>query len=131
MEMAETVSHRSKDPRTKVGAVIVSPDNRVVTTGYNGFPVGLSETEERWRDKYRFVLHAELNAIVNSKTDLTGWTLYTTMFPCENCRNIILQSGISRVVYLNDSSVSLIGTIEETIAIFKEMNVDIERFRDV
>ena len=131
MASAEIVAKKSKDPNTQVGAVIVSPDRRRIAVGFNGFPVGLDETEERWGDKYRFVLHAELNAIVNSKTDLTGWTLYTTMFPCENCRNIILQSGISRVVYLNDSSVSLAGTIEETIAIFKEMKVDIERFRDV
>jgi len=131
MKMATVVSEKSKDPRTKVGAVLVSHDQSTVSIGFNGLPRGLEETEDRWGDKYSYVIHAELNAIINSKTNLNGWTLYTTMFPCENCRNNILQTGIIRVVYLEDNSKCLSDTINKTKSIFIEQGVLIERFSDL
>lgn len=91
----------SKDPDEKVGCVIVSPDRRRMTMGYNGFPKGIADTDERLKNKELknlFSVHAELNAILNSRTDLTDWTLYVTKAPCTNCAWAIIQAGISRVV---------------------------------
>ena len=91
----------SKDPYGQVGCVIVSPDRRQVAYGYNGFPVGVSDTPERLGDKElknRLSVHAELNAILNSRRDLTGWTLYVTKTPCHECAMAIIQAGIVRVV---------------------------------
>lgn len=128
MEMAQTVAKRSKDPRTQVGAILVSPGNNRVAIGYNGFPKGIEETQERWADKYRYVVHAEENAILNAKCDLEGWTLYVTLFPCTSCTNKILQAGIARVCYTKVSSRSLNDdSIKLSLELFKEMGVSIER----
>lgn len=100
--LAAYISTASKDPSTKVGAVIVRPEDRVVIgLGYNGFPRGVSDTEERYADrakKYALVAHAELNAILNASSDVKGATLYCTLFCCNECAKAIAQSGIKRVV---------------------------------
>jgi len=127
MDMAETVSKRSKDPSTQVGAVLVSQDNNRVSVGYNGFPAGLEETKERWSDKHSYVVHAEMNAVLNARGDLRGYTLYTTMFPCINCTKLILQAGISRIVYKDLCSKSIEATVHLSEELFKEMDVSIER----
>jgi len=91
----------SKDPDKKVGCVIVSPDRRQVTMGYNGFAQGVKDIPERLASKATKLLltvHAELNAILNARADLTGWTLYVTEPPCVDCANAIIQAGIIRVV---------------------------------
>lgn len=99
---------RSKDPNTQVGACIVSADNIIISTGYNGFPAGCSDDEYPWEregndTKYPYVVHAELNAILNSNgRSLTGATLYVSLFPCNECAKAIIQSGIKEVVYLSD-----------------------------
>lgn len=102
------ISAWSKDPNTKVGAVITRPDNTIVSLGYNGFPRGVVDDESRYADrqtKYRFVVHAEANAILNAKQDLKGCTLYVApMFPCNECAKLICQSGVSSVVSINDDS---------------------------
>lgn len=110
MGLAHLSAKRSKDPNTKVGACIVSKDHKVVGIGYNGLPRGLSDKDYPWdhRDgefletKYPYVVHAELNAILNSKCDLNGCTLYVSLFPCNECAKAIIQSGISKVVYESD-----------------------------
>lgn len=109
MAMAHLASFRSKDPNTQVGACIVNPQKRVVGLGYNGFPHGCSDDCYPWQregefldTKYPFVVHAELNAILNSTKDLTGCTLYVSLFPCNECAKAIIQSGISQVVYESD-----------------------------
>jgi dCMP deaminase len=91
----------SKDPRTKVGAVIVTEDTRQVSIGYNGFPRKLAESDERWVKplKYEFVIHAELNAIMNCPFDTKGCTLYCTHQPCHRCLQHLVNAGIKRVVY--------------------------------
>jgi dCMP deaminase len=101
ISIAQIIKQRSKDPNTQVGAVVVSPNNRSMHCGYNGFPVGVKDTPKRWErpTKHDFILHAEKNAILNSKENLEGWTLYVTLFPCVLCATIIIQSGIKRVVY--------------------------------
>ena len=109
MGLAHLSAMRSKDPSTQVGAVIVSGEHRVVSIGYNGFPNGCSDDEFPWdregdfgATKYPYVVHAELNAILNSKNDLRGCSIYVSLFPCNECAKAIIQSGISEVVYLSD-----------------------------
>lgn len=102
LEDAKTWAGRSKDPSTGCGAVIVDHNNRVVSTGYNGFPQKIEDTEERLNNremKYKLTIHAEINAILFAKRDLSGCTIYVyPMAPCTRCAVQIIQSGISRVV---------------------------------
>ena len=101
---------RSKDPNTQVGACVVDPRHKIVGVGYNGFPAGCSDDDLPWGNegsfldtKYAYVCHAELNAVLNSiRADLCGCTIYVGLFPCNECAKVIIQSGISRVVYLAD-----------------------------
>ena len=108
MGVALLASKRSKDPNTQVGACIVDKNNVILSTGYNGFPYGCSDDEFPWdRDgddtKYKYVVHAELNAILNSRgKSLTGAKLYVDLFPCNECAKAIIQSGVGEVVYLYD-----------------------------
>ena len=109
MAMAHLAAFRSKDPNTQVGACIVNPQKRVVGLGYNGFPRGCDDDVYSWNregefleTKYPFVVHAELNAILNSIQNLAGCTLYVSLFPCNECAKAIIQSGISKVVYESD-----------------------------
>lgn len=99
--LARHISQWSKDPSTKTGAVIVDLERRIVGLGYNGFPRGIEDTEERYADralKYKLVVHAEANAILNARVDLTDMAMYTTLAPCPDCAKLIIQSGISCVV---------------------------------
>ena len=110
MGMAHLSAMRSKDPNTRVGACIVNPQKRVVGLGYNGFPYGCEDDEFPWEregdtlnTKYAYVVHGELNAILNCKgKDLTGCRIYVGLFPCNECAKAIIQSGIKEVVYLSD-----------------------------
>ncbi len=108
MGVALLASKRSKDPNTQVGACIVDGGNIILSTGYNGFPYGCSDDDFPWeRDgedtKYKYVVHAELNAILNARgKDLKGAKLYVDLFPCNECAKAIIQSGIGEVVYLYD-----------------------------
>lgn len=110
MGVALLAAQRSKDPNTQVGACIVDGNKKILSTGYNGFPYGCSDDEFPWnRDesagetKYQFVVHAELNAILNAnEKNLRGATVYVGLFPCNECAKAIIQSGISEVVYLSD-----------------------------
>lgn len=103
MELASFIAAWSKDPSTKVGAVIVDPRNkRIVSTGFNGFPFGVEDKAERLDDrsvKYEMVVHAETNALMFAGTQAAGCTLYVTPLPpCARCAVLIIQSGIRRVV---------------------------------
>lgn len=101
LELANHIAGWSKDPSTKVGAVIVRPDKTIASVGYNGFPRGVRDYQDRYEDrsiKYPMVVHAEANAIVNAKEPLNGATLYCTLFPCSSCAGLIIQSGIEVVV---------------------------------
>lgn len=106
MGLAHLSALRSKDPSTQVGACIVDQNKKVVSIGYNGLPIGCSDDEFPWgreggmlESKYAFVVHAELNAILNSPRSLHGCTLYVSLFPCNECAKAIIQSGIRKVVY--------------------------------
>lgn len=97
IQLAQLVASWSKDPSTKVGAAIFD-GKRVVSTGYNGPPSGVPDMPTDRETKLRRTIHAEKNAIVFAKRDLTGCTLYVTHHPCGPCAAIIAQSGISTVV---------------------------------
>ncbi len=101
--LAGYIADWSKDPSTKVGAVVVDPTNkRIVSTGFNGFPYGVEDSAERLENreiKYEMVVHAEMNALVFAGPQAAGCTLYVTPLPpCARCAVIIIQAGITRVV---------------------------------
>ena len=108
MGVAKLAACRSKDPSTQVGACIVSPEKIIISTGYNGMPKGCSDDEFPWgregaETKYPYVVHAELNAILNANgRDLRNSCVYVALFPCNECAKAIIQSGIKEVVYLSD-----------------------------
>lgn len=110
MGIAVLSAQRSKDGSTQVGACIVSPDRKILSLGYNGMPTGCDDDDMPWErsgaplaTKYLYVCHAELNAILNAHVgSLKGATLYTTLFPCNECTKAIIQSGIAEVVYMDD-----------------------------
>ena len=102
MQIAEVVAKRSKDPHTKVGAVIVK-DNHILGLGYNAEPKGFSyDFDWHSKEKYDYVIHAELNAIANSTyfgNSIAGSTIYLTLSPCSECMKLLIQYGISTVYY--------------------------------
>ena len=115
--VAMLAARRSKDPNTQVGACIVSPDNIIISTGYNGLPNGCSGDEYPWaregeQTKYPYVVHAELNAILNANgRDLRGSRLYVALFPCNECAKAIIQSGVKEVLYLSDKYANTPATV--------------------
>lgn len=117
MGVAILASKRSKDPNTQVGACIVNENNIILSTGYNGFPAGCSDDEYPWEregenTKYPYVVHAELNAILNANgRNLRGSRIYVALFPCNECAKAIIQSGIREVIYLSDKYASASGTL--------------------
>jgi dCMP deaminase len=111
MSIAILVSLRSKDPSSKVGAVLVK-DRKIIGTGYNGFPSGCDESKLPWaRDvaqlgwlntKYPYVIHAEANALLNTVADSRACQMYVTMHPCNECAKLLIQGGVTQVMYLSD-----------------------------
>jgi dCMP deaminase len=102
-DLAAYISDWSKDPSTKVGAVVVDPNTkRIVSTGFNGFPFGVEDTAARLENrevKYEMVVHAETNALIFAGPHAQGCTLYVTPLPpCARCAVVIIQAGITRVV---------------------------------
>ena len=106
MGIAILSSERSKDPSTRVGACIVNDENKILSMGYNGAPIGFSDDEMPWeregetlKTKYPYVCHSELNAILNCPTSVKGAKVYVTLFPCNECAKAIIQAGIKEVIY--------------------------------
>ncbi len=112
MGLAMWSSTRSKDPKSQVGACIVNDEKRIISVGYNGLTAGMDDNSFSWDSigeetnclyttKNPWVVHSELNAILNSHgTDLKGTTMYITLFPCNECAKAIIQVGIKKVIYL-------------------------------
>ena len=129
MAIAKLSSMRSKDPSTQVGACIVGLDNRILSIGYNGAPNGFEDNLFPWdregdflNTKYAYVCHSELNAISNfrgNKKDLVGAKLYVTLFPCNECTKLIIQSGIKEIIYLSDKYAHTDGTKASKIMLEK------------
>lgn len=106
MCMAKHVSYRSPDPDTKHGCVIVDSENRIVSTGYNGPVRGLPDSTFPWTrpEKYKWVIHAEDNAVLWARRDLKGCAAYVTGMPCTACMRRFIQAGITKVIYGNQQS---------------------------
>lgn len=119
MGIAHLAGMRSKDPSTQVGACIVSADNKILSMGYNGFPLGCSDDEFPWSregeqldTKYPYVTHGEMNAILNYRGgSLEGTKLYVSLFPCNECTKAIIQAGIKKIVYDSDKYAQSPSTI--------------------
>ncbi|MEG0025737.1 MAG: dCMP deaminase family protein [Bacilli bacterium] len=109
MAIALTTLNRSKDPSTQVGTCIVNNQNHILSTGYNGAPIGMPDDEFPWSRsgeyeniKYAYVCHSELNAILNCHSDLKNTKLYVSLFPCNECTKAIIQAGITEIIYYDD-----------------------------
>ena len=112
MGIAFFSAQRSKDPVTQVGACIVNEEKRIVGVGYNGMPDRCHDNDFTWgkgenlelhETKHAYVCHAEMNAIMNkTSASLKNCTIYVSLFPCNECAKIIIQSGIKKVVYYSD-----------------------------
>ncbi len=100
LALAEHIAQWSKDPSSKVAAIIVDKDKRIVSLGYNGFPKGIADERlDNREEKYLTVVHAEVNAILFANQSIKGCTIYLWPYPsCLPCTSIIIQSGIKRVV---------------------------------
>lgn len=130
--LAEHISTASKDPSTKVGAVIVAPDRRVVSMGYNGLPRGVEDTPERLNNrelKYQLIVHAERNALLFAREPLDGYTLYTTPFaPCSVCAGMIIQAGIKNVVSYYVSDTKWLDSFKLSSKMFVEAGVSMKLY---
>ena len=130
LEIAGVVSTWSKDPSTKIGAIAVK-DKRLVSTGYNGFPRGIQDYDDRWNnreEKYKYVVHAEMNCIYNANyhnQSLKGSTMYIVGLPvCHECAKGIIQAGVVRVVAeLKDAPLKWARSTEITEKMFKEAGI--------
>ena len=133
LDIAKSVSTWSKDPSRKIGAIAVR-NRKILSTGYNGFPKGIEDSEERYINreiKYQYVVHAEMNCIYNAAENgisLRDSTLYIYGLPvCGNCALGIIQAGVSRVVALSEGTPDRWKeAIEKTNEIFKEAGVEYE-----
>jgi len=142
-EMITALRQKSKDPSSKFAALIAKRDHTIVSMGFNGFPRGIADTEERLNNrdlKYKFVVHAEQNAILNSAkvgVPLDDCVLFVDAWPCSNCAKSIIQTGISRVVLNGDSSTfndeGFLDRWKEEIALakgmFNEAGVEVNIYR--
>ena len=127
LALAEHIATWSKDPSTKVGAVIVDADRRIISTGYNGFPRDVEDLDQRLNNrdvKYEMIVHGEINAIVFANQNLQGTTLYTWPFmPCSRCAGIVIQSGIRTVVAPYNDNPRWQASFELTEQMFREAGV--------
>jgi dCMP deaminase len=125
--MAKLVSTWSKDPSTKVGAVIVDSDNTVISVGFNGLPRRIQDTDQRLtnRDvKLKIIIHAEINAIITAKRPLNGTTIYTYPFmSCSQCAGMIIQSGICRHISYKTNNERWKDSFDLALEMFDEARV--------
>lgn len=132
IELAEYISQWSKDPSTKVGAVLVNPVKKtIIGMGYNGFPRGVEDTEERLTNrtlKYPIIIHAEENALLNAVSNPENSYCFVTHHPCTNCAGKLIQSGIKRV-YTRKPQENMLERwkpqFDLSASILKEANVDL------
>ncbi len=136
MGVAKLSALRSKDPGTQVGACIVNQDKRIIGIGYNGLPKGCSDETFPWEKdgsfldtKYPYVVHAEANAILNATQSLKGATIYVSLFPCNECAKLIIQSGITEIIYEDnkyektEGNLAAIRMLNEAKVSFRQIKV--------
>lgn len=129
--LASEIASWSKDPSSKVGAVITRPNNTIVSLGYNGFPRGVNDDPSRYNDretKLKYVCHAEANAIINGREDLTGYTIFSyPLHPCCDCAKLIINSGIKKVVTTKPVGINRYKeSFEAASNMFKEAEIEVE-----
>lgn len=129
MSVAQTVARKSKDPSTKVGCVVIGPDNEPRSFGWNGLARGVDDLSSRMDRpmKYDWTIHAEANAVANAARTgipLKGCKAYVTHFPCQSCADLLIQSGISEIIVGNGLT---IGDHGRMVAVkkFEEAGVDV------
>jgi dCMP deaminase len=134
MTMASLMACWSKDPSSQIGAIIVNDERRILATGYNGFPKGIEDTEERLNNrelKYPLIVHAETNALMNalySGVSVKDASIYVYGLPvCPECAKLIIQSGIRRVVIKPNTPMTPQTWVDlwdnQTAPMFKEAGV--------
>lgn len=130
LELAKLVGSWSKDPSTQVGAVIVDQKNRIVSVGYNGFPRGIKDNQEKLIDreeKYDIIVHAEANALSFANRSVEGCTIYSWPFqPCSRCAGLIIQSGVKRVVSVVHLGDRWKKNFDLSAKLFSEAGVEME-----
>ena len=133
LKLSKEISEWSKDPSTKVGALIISEDKNIISTGYNGFPRGISDTEERLNNrelKYKFILHAEMNCILNALYNgrsVKDCILFVHgLPPCSECTKSIIQAGIKKVITDSKATDNWKESLKLSLEMLKEANVEIE-----
>lgn len=132
LELALHIAQWSKDPSTKVGAVLVGRRKTQVTVGYNGFPPGIADTPERLQNrdvKYLLVQHAERNVLDNAEFDTYGSSLYTTFPPCPDCAKSIITMGVSRVVCIHSDRPDWQERFGWSHSILKEAGIELSPYR--
>ena len=132
LNLAKEISTWSKDPSTKVGAVVVGDRDQIISQGYNGFPRGFNDSDEIYSNKqlkYKYIIHAEANAIYNALYNgayVEGATIYVHGLPvCSECAKAIVQSGITRVVYDSEPKERWIQSCSDAMDIFKQAGVEV------
>ena len=133
LKLSKEISEWSKDPSTKVGALIISEDRNIISTGYNGFPRGIEDTEERLNNrelKYQFILHAEmkciLNALYNGRSVKDCILFVHGLPPCSECTKSIIQAGIKKVITDSKATDNWKESLKLSLEMLKEANVEIE-----
>ena len=128
LEMASLISGWSKDPSTRVGAVIVNKDKQIISLGYNGLPKKIPDDpiilNNRF-EKYKYIIHAETNAILTANSSIKDCTIYTFPFlPCTNCASMIIQSGVKRVVSFQCVDNRWKTALQDSKSLFQIANVE-------
>ena len=142
MSIALLAAKRSKDPSTQVGSCIVTQDNRVIGIGWNGMPKCKhwlnndsllpwgKDSDNALENKYMYVVHSEPNAILHASESVKGCTMYLTWFPCNECAKTIVQSGISKLVYLHDTSARYRESMKAARIMLDSADVVCEKYSD-
>lgn len=129
LELAEHISLWSKDPSTKVGSIITDGGNKIVSVGYNGLPAYVQDDQEilnNREEKYKFIIHAEMNALLTAAKDISGYTIYTYPFlPCTNCASMLIQAGIMRVVSYQCINNQWMERLADSKKIFDKADVEV------
>lgn len=141
LEMAKLVSTWSKDPSTRVGAVAVGKHGQILSTGYNGFPRKIDDTQDRLNDrptKYEFTIHAEMNIVYNASLtgiSLDGSSVYVYGLPvCSECTKGLIQAGVSRVVMMVKASDEAMdrwsGSTQKSLDMFSEAGIEVTMVKE-
>lgn len=128
LEVAAAIALRSPDPSTKCGAIIVRPDRSIAATGYNGFPRNMEDREFWWEkreEKYDRVIHAEMNALLHSREDLRGYTIYISKPPCKDCAKHLAAAGIVKVVWKLDWEFHKRWDVDRAMQLLAETGVEV------